>query len=79
MIPSLVDPSGSGNSIISSPVFASEERIFDFGILIPSKVPEGMVEKFKIMNPNKIPCIVNFKILKTESKTEGFAFEVSPA
>ncbi len=38
-----------------------------------------MVEKFKIMNPNKIPCIVNFKVLKTESKTEGFAFEVSPA
>ena len=30
------------------------------------------------MNPNKIPCIVNFKVLKTDSKTEGFAFEVSP-
>ena len=38
----------------------------------------NFVEKFKIMNPNKIPCTVNFKILKTESKTEGFAFEVSP-
>lgn len=55
-----------------------EEKIFDFGTLIASKVPEGTVEKFKIMNPNKIPCTVNFKILKTESKTEGFAFEVSP-
>ena len=66
------------NSIITSPVFASEEKIFDFGTLIPTKVPEGTVEKFKIMNPNKIPCIVNFKVLKTDSKTEGFAFEVSP-
>lgn len=77
MIPSL-DPGQNVHSVILSPVYAMEEKIFDFGTLIASKVPEGTVEKFKIMNPNKIPCTVNFKILKTESKTEGFAFEVSP-
>ena len=42
-------------------------------------MPEGVVEKFKISNPFKIPCAVNFACKpKQQSKHEGFAFEVSP-
>lgn len=73
VIPSL------GHSINASSLYAIQERVFWFGTLIASKVPEGVVEKFKIINPNKIPCTVNFTVQpRTQSKTEGFAFEVSP-
>jgi len=48
--------------------------------LIASKNPEGAKERFKIMNPNKIPCTVNFQVKPkaNQSKSEGFAFEVKP-
>lgn len=79
VIPSL-DPSVNTQSVITSSLYAIQERVFWFGTLIASKVPEGVVEKFKIMNPNKIPCTVNFSVKpRTQSKGEGFAFEVSPA
>ncbi len=35
-------------SLVKSNVFFVEERIFNFGTLVPSKVPEGIVEKIKI-------------------------------
>jgi hydrocephalus-inducing protein len=79
VIPSL-DPSVNTQSVITSSLYAIQERVFWFGTLIASQVPEGVVEKFKIMNPNKIPCTVNFSVKpRTQSKGEGFAFEVSPA
>ena len=78
VIPSL-DPSVNTQSVITSSLYAIQEKVFWFGTLIASKVPEGVVEKFKIMNPNKIPCTVNFSVNpRTQSKNEGFAFEVSP-
>ena len=78
VIPSL-DPSVNTQSVITSSLYAIQEKVFWFGTLIASKVPEGVVEKFKIMNPNKIPCTVNFSVNpRTQSKGEGFAFEVSP-
>jgi hydrocephalus-inducing protein len=78
VIPSL-DPSVNTQSIITSSLYAMQEKVFWFGTLIASKVPEGVVEKFKIINPNKIPCTVNFNVQpRTQSKNEGFAFEVSP-
>ena len=40
---------------------------------------EGIKEKFKIMNPNKIPCTVKFTVKpRSNSKSEGFAFTVKP-
>lgn len=78
VIPSL-DPSVNTQSIITSSLYAIHERVFWFGTLIASKVPEGVVEKFKIINPNKIPCTVKFTVKpRTQSKNEGFAFQVSP-
>ena len=35
-------------SLVKSNVFFVEERIFNFGTLVPSKVPEGIVEKLRI-------------------------------
>jgi hydrocephalus-inducing protein len=46
---------------------------------VPSKDGKGQIEKFKISNPNKIPCTVKFSAKpRTTSKSEGFAFEISP-
>lgn len=45
--------------------------------MIAGKEPEGVKERFKIMNPNKIPCTVKFSVKpRTQSKNEGFAFTV---
>jgi hydrocephalus-inducing protein len=53
--------------------------VFWFGTLVASKNPEGVKERFKIMNPNKIPCKVNFAVKpRNQSKSEGFAFKVAP-
>jgi hypothetical protein len=32
--------------------------------MVPSKVPEGIEEKFKIINPNKVACNVKFDVRK---------------
>jgi len=55
------------------------ERVFWFGTLVASKNPEGAKERFKIMNPNKIPCTVKFSVNpRSQSKSEGFAYDVFP-
>jgi hydrocephalus-inducing protein len=78
VIPSL-DPSLNTQTIISSSLYSIQERVFWFGTLVASKNPEGAKERFKIMNPNKIPCTVKFAVKpRSQSKSEGFAFEVSP-
>jgi hydrocephalus-inducing protein len=47
--------------------------------LIAQKNTEGGKERFKIMNPNKIPCTVKFSVkARSNSKSEGFSFDVSP-
>lgn len=78
VIPSL-DPSLNTQTIISSSLYSTQERVFWFGTLVASKNPEGAKERFKIMNPNKIPCTVKFEVKpRSQSKSEGFAFDVSP-
>ena len=78
VIPSL-DPSLNTQTIISSSLYSTQERVFWFGTLVASNNPEGAKERFKIMNPNKIPCTVKFAVKpRAQSKSEGFAFEVSP-
>jgi hydrocephalus-inducing protein len=65
--------------MINSNVFAVEEKCFLFGTLFPSKTPDGIVEKFKISNFNKIPCTVKFDVRKrNEKQMEQFGFEVFP-
>jgi len=65
--------------VITSSLFSISERVFWFGTLIASKNSEGASERFKIMNPNKIPCTVKATVTpRTQSKSEGFAFSVKP-
>lgn len=79
VIPSL-DPSLNTQTVISSSLFSIQENVFWFGTLVASKNPEGAKERFKIMNPNKIPCTVKFEVKpRSQSKSEGFAFAVEPA
>jgi hydrocephalus-inducing protein len=78
VIPSL-DPSLNTQTIISSSLYSQQERVFWFGTLVAGKNPEGAKERFKIMNPNKIPCTVKFSVKpRSQSKSEGFAFDVQP-
>ena len=76
VIPSL-DPSLNKQTIIQSALFSEQEHVFWFGTMIASKNPEGVRERFKIINPNKIPCTVRFSVKpRSQSKSEGFAFDV---
>jgi len=78
VIPSL--EIAQNQQILSSCVYAEEENVFLFGTLMASKAPEGKVEKFKVTNCAKIFATVNFAVKpRTSSKSEGFAFEVSPS
>jgi hydrocephalus-inducing protein len=78
VIPSL-DPSLNTQTVITSSLYSTQEKVFWFGTLIASKNPQGVKERFKIMNPNKIPCTVNFSVKpRSQSKSEGFAFSVQP-
>jgi len=39
-----------------------QEKVFWFGTMVAGKSPEGTRERFKIINPNKIPCTVKFSV-----------------
>ena len=76
VIPSL-DPSLNTQTVISSSLYSMQENVFWFGTMVASKNPEGTRERFKIINPNKIPCTVRFAVKpRSQSKSEGFAFDV---
>jgi hypothetical protein len=51
---------------LNSNIFSVEEKTFYFGSLIPSKHPDGITERFKIINKHKIPCEVDFNISKRD-------------
>lgn len=60
-------------------MFFIEEKMFSFGTLVPSKVPDGVVERFKLTNPNKIPCSVKLDVRRRANyPNDNFAFEVLP-
>ena len=74
-----LDRGTNGQAVITKSSYSIEENVFWCGTLVPSKDVKGQMEKFKISNPNKIPCTVRFSVKpRTASKSEGFAFEVSP-
>lgn len=65
--------------MVKSNVFYVDQRLFNFGNLVPSKNPEGLVEKIKIENNNKVPCTVKLETKKkTPNAIEQFAFDVQP-
>ena len=77
VLPSL-NPDINRQNIITSGIYGIEERVFWFGTVIASKNKDGVTEKFKILNSNKIPCTVKISCKpRNNSKSEGFAFEVS--
>lgn len=77
VLPSL-NPEINKQHVINSSIFSLEDKVFWYGTIIASKNPDGVVEKFKIINPNKIACTVKINLIpRTNSKSEGFAFEVS--
>jgi len=59
-----IQSAGNIAQLVDSNIFAVEEKIFFFGTLVPSQVPEGVVEKFKIINGNKVGCSVNLEVRK---------------
>jgi len=76
---STLDPNNNAQAFLSKSVFSIEENVFWFGTIVPSKDNKGQIEKFKVTNPNKIPCTVKFSVKpRTSSKSEGFAFKIAP-
>lgn len=46
--------------------------------MVPAKFPDGICEKFKIINPYKIPCTVKFDVRKrNQNSNENFCFDIS--
>ena len=65
--------------MLKSNMFFVDERVFNFGTLVPSKNPEGIVERIKIINNNKVTCNVKLETKKKSPKAiEQFAFDVDP-
>ncbi len=64
--------------MINSNVFFIEEKVFHFGTLVPSKVPDGIIERFKLSNPNKVPCTIKLDVRRRNNANpnENFAFEI---
>ena len=45
--------------------------------MVPSKHPDGVVEKLKIQNSNKVPCTIKLDVRKKNpNSVEQFAFEL---
>ena len=59
-------------------VFAVKERTFTFGHIVPSSHPNGVCQKFKISNPNKVAASVALTVTPTTAEDEG-VFSVQPA
>ncbi|ETO64005.1 hypothetical protein F444_18403 [Phytophthora nicotianae P1976] len=81
-MPSLRKAPLSGS--IQAVTFAEKEKIFSFGPLIAAANWKGTVERFKISNPTKVSCTVQFSITSSSSgagESEGGspAFTVQPS
>jgi hydrocephalus-inducing protein len=77
VLPSL-NPEINRQNAITSGIYAVEEKVFWFGTIIASKNPNGVTERFKLINNNKIPCTIKVEVKpRTVSKSEAFSFEVA--
>ena len=72
-----INPEINKQKVITTNIYSIQEKVFWFGTIIASKKPDGVTERFKLINPNKIVCNVNVSCKqRTSSKSEGFAFKV---
>lgn len=74
-------PSSSGSTGLFSRTragFSVQDRVFSFGTVIPTQHPRGVVERFRISNPTKIPITVRFE-LKNDDGSAQPAFAISPS
>jgi len=80
VIPSLAEALAnktSGDDIMMRPCYCEEEVLFTYGSVVCSSHPKGVVERFKISNPHKIPCSVKFTLepvvsaVATKENTKG--------
>jgi hydrocephalus-inducing protein len=67
VIPSLAEAlankgGGVGDDLSLRPCYCEEEVLFTYGSVVCSNHPKGAVERFKISNPQKIPCTVKFSL-----------------
>ncbi|KAE9352056.1 Hydrocephalus-inducing protein [Phytophthora rubi] len=88
-MPSSTLRNGAFPGSIQAVTFAEKEKIFSFGPLITAANWKGTVERFKICNPVKVSCTVQFSIVTSpsssgasgedESEEGSQAFTVQPA
>lgn len=79
VVPSLNSTGMNIQDILNKNVFSIEEKTFYFGHFIPSKYPNGVQERFKLINNGKVPVNVSCSIKKREKSSEFFNFSVSPS
>jgi hypothetical protein len=58
---------------IQAVTFAEKEKVFSFGPLIAAANWKGTVERFKISNPMKVSCTVQFSVASSPSSSSGMA------
>ena len=64
------------HDMIEGNVFSIEDNTFFFGSIIPSKHPNGITEKFKLINKGKVPAQLECSVRQKNDAL--FAFEVFP-
>jgi hydrocephalus-inducing protein len=64
VLPSMTSAGKNIQDVVNSNVFIADERCFYFGTIIPSKHPEGVKERFKIINNGKVPSELKFMVRK---------------
>lgn len=62
--------------VMNYSTYFEDENLFDFGTLIVSKYPNGVQERIKIINANKVKCKVNIKV---DNKDKDAVFSAEPS
>jgi hydrocephalus-inducing protein len=62
-------------SVVTSNIFSVDDNTFYFGSVVPTKNPDGITERIKIINTGKVFASVKFDVVK---KNALFAFDIAP-
>jgi hydrocephalus-inducing protein len=63
--------------VLPSCVYALEEKTFSFGQVVPTARPNGIHQRFKISNPNKVRAVVKYSVDPRIEKEAGI-YSVQP-
>lgn len=65
----------SKSQVLDVPFFCIDDKTFNFGSVVCSSHPKGIVERFKIINPTKTNAIIKFEIIDPNAPPPALAQE----